>query len=227
MDGAPRALLAMTRPDRAGRHAQAFADLGMAPTLAFGAEQVLAFVDQQDFDVVVTELDLPGQRATRLLHSLRRRTDAALLIVGDRDLALAELAVAGVHGQVNSGAAADDVAARAAALLRLRPMNGSTHARVCWGPLELDPARRQATFAGSPFSPTPLQFRLLHALVHAQGAVVTKTQLERAVWGQSVPDDGERVVAHIRRIRARIEPDPARPQFLLTVRGQGFRLADA
>ena len=56
--------------------------------------------------------------------------------------------------------------------------------------------------------------------------MVTKAELQSEVWPDCEPDDGTRLIAHIRRIRARIEADPSRPQFLLTSRGIGFRLAD-
>jgi DNA-binding response OmpR family regulator len=93
--------------------------------------------------------------------------------------------------------------------------------------MELDLARRQAWWHLEPLALTPLQFRLMSLLILAGGAVVTTEELSRALWGTALPSDAERLFAHIRRIRKRIEPDPARPQFLLTVRGEGFRLAEA
>jgi DNA-binding response OmpR family regulator len=95
-----------------------------------------------------------------------------------------------------------------------------------WGPLRLDPGRRLACWQGRPVGVTSMQFRLLLALVQAGGAVVSPVELSRRVWGTEVAHDAERVVAHVRRIRRLLEPDPAHTRFLLTVRGEGFRLAD-
>ena len=88
-----------------------------------------------------------------------------------------------------------------------------------WGGLQLDLRRRQARFDGDVVHLTPVQFRILAALVRAKGGVLTKEELQAEAWPLSVPDDGERLVAHIRRIRAKLEPDPSRPRFLLTASG--------
>ena len=72
---------------------------------------------------------------------------------------------------------------------------------------------------------TQTQFDILVALVQAGGAVVSKVDLQKAIWPNEPPDAGERLVAHIRRIRSRIEEEPSRPKFLLTSRGIGFCLA--
>jgi DNA-binding response OmpR family regulator len=95
------------------------------------------------------------------------------------------------------------------------------------GPLELDVDRRTARWNDATLDLTKLQFRLLVALVTADGALVSRADLHRALYGTAPIDDGERVVAHVRRVRDKIEPQPSRPRFLLTVRGEGFRLADA
>jgi DNA-binding response OmpR family regulator len=86
--------------------------------------------------------------------------------------------------------------------------------------------RREALWHGCRVEMTRLEFRILAALVVAAGGVVTRDDLYRTVWRQASPDDGERIVAHIRRIRAKLEADPTHPAFLLTARGEGFRLAD-
>ena len=95
-----------------------------------------------------------------------------------------------------------------------------------WGPLELDVARRIASWRGERISLTALQFRILEVLILAAGGVVTPAELSRRVWGDESFEDRERVTAHVRRIRKLIEPDPSRPRFLLAVRGEGFRLAE-
>jgi DNA-binding response OmpR family regulator len=199
-----RALLATGAPERAGRHAAALSEHGITPTLAFAAEQLATFVERYEFDVVVIDLALL-ERAGALLDDVRARTDAPLLVLEDHH-----------DGQLPQ---------RVLDLVALGPREPETVSR--WGPLELDHRLCAAVFDEVPVPVTPIQFRVLHTLVRAGGAVRTRTQLARAVWGTALPEDAERVVAHIRRIRARIEPDPTHPTFLLTVRGEGFRLADA
>jgi DNA-binding response OmpR family regulator len=111
------------------------------------------------------------------------------------------------------------------ALLPGRTWPGGEAGRATWGPLTLDLSRRQAWWGAEPLELTPVQFRILTALVAAAGAVVSNGELARRVWGGEGHLDRERIFAHIRRIRKKIEDDPANPRFLLTVRGEGFRLA--
>ena len=97
---------------------------------------------------------------------------------------------------------------------------------VRWGPLTLDARRRACTWNDVPLQLTPTQFRLMATLVNARGSVVTRPELCRRSLGSYVHGDCERLDAHLRRIRRLIEPDPSRARFLLTVRGEGVRLAD-
>lgn len=96
-----------------------------------------------------------------------------------------------------------------------------------WGSLELDVQRHEARWGGRPLPLTTLQFRIMEVLALAAGSVVTDEQLSRRVWSASSScEDKDRLVAHIRRIRRSMEEDPARPRFLIRVRGKGFRLAE-
>lgn len=95
---------------------------------------------------------------------------------------------------------------------------------VRWGELELDVRTHQARWNAKPLRLTTLQFRIMEVLALATGALVTDEDLSRRVWGDAAFADRERLVAHIRRIRRLIESDPARPKFLVRVRGKGFRL---
>lgn len=98
--------------------------------------------------------------------------------------------------------------------------------RVSWGDLLLDRRSRQAFHAAVHLPLTRHQFRLLWTLCLARGGVVTIEELSRAVYGQQIGNDRERLFAHVRRIRRLIELDPSHPTLLVAVRGEGFRLAD-
>jgi hypothetical protein len=95
-----------------------------------------------------------------------------------------------------------------------------------WGPLRLDTRSRRAFWHDREIRLTSHQFRAMTLLCEARGGLVSVEALSAHLYGVRVGADRQRVVAHIRRVRRLIEPDPARPQFLLTVRGEGFRLAD-
>jgi DNA-binding response OmpR family regulator len=95
-----------------------------------------------------------------------------------------------------------------------------------WGPLLLDARSRRAFWRQREIRLTTQQFRAMSLLCQARGGVVSVEALSTHLYGERVGADRQRVVAHIRRVRRLIEVDSARPAFLLTVRGEGFRLAD-
>jgi hypothetical protein len=97
--------------------------------------------------------------------------------------------------------------------------------RTAWGPLLLDRPCRRGFWMGCEIDLTQQQFRLLWRLCDAAGAVVSVRQLAETIYDGRVGDDRARVMGHVRRIRRLIEADPAHSTFLLTVRGEGFRLA--
>lgn len=93
------------------------------------------------------------------------------------------------------------------------------------GDLVLDPNTAQALRDGKPLNLTPTEFRLLSYLAQHHGQALSRAQIVEAVWGYAPDLESEKSVnVHIRRLREKIEPDPARPTLLLTVPGIGYRL---
>lgn len=219
-----RALVAVTDPGWAASLALDLHSAGLIPTLAFTAPQLLHCLDVDTWDVVLVGLGLDHSRGVPFLRTVRGRSDAVILILSD-NASPAPLGMVGRQEEVPCSTPTADVAARAAALVGLVPPTARS-AVVEWGAVRLDVARRRAYVRSEPVDLTPLQFRILLALVNAQGCVLTLAELSRLVWGTTALDGTERVFAHIRRLRQRVEPDPARPRVVLTVRGEGFRIAD-
>jgi len=206
--------------------APALHQVGLVPTLAFEASQVLACLNVESFDLLIIEMGLARPSPEVFLETVHSRTDAALLAVGDTDLPPNRLYAAGVHEQVTSDVPPLELAVRGAALVSLRDPPDMA-AELRWGPLEIDLDTRQAVWRTHCLELTPMQLRILTALVLAHGAVVSTHDLSRLIWRTRIPGDDERIFAHIRRIRRKVERDPSHPHFLLTVRGEGFRLSDA
>jgi DNA-binding response OmpR family regulator len=227
-------LLGGEDPDRSGRLASALAALGLVPSLAFGARQLAEFLDAEDFDLVVVDLEPPrgtarpvvaGDGLVQILTAIGDRTDAPVVALGGAGSTALALVARGVRWLPSDGSAAQTAGALRAFV---GAHNGSDLRRFLrHGPLEIDVDHRTATWREAPLDLTKLQFRLLVALADAEGALVSRADLHRALYGTAPIDDGERVVAHVRRIRGKIEERPSQPEFLLTVRGEGFRLADA
>ena len=206
-------------PQRALPLAKAFAERGCVPVLAFSRYQLASFGNRADVLIADHDVDPCGET---LLSVGETSATIRMFIANDSRVEPLE-----VHARVSPDAVPKQIVAQALALIALRQGTPWTSDVLSWGPLELYPSTRESRWHGEPLDLTATQFDILAALVRSGGCVVTKTQLQRAVWPDSPPDDGERLIAHIRRIRTRIEPDPSRPTFLLTTRGVGFRLADA
>jgi DNA-binding response OmpR family regulator len=214
-----RVLLVGLDPRRAGPLALAFGGFGFVATLAFDRDQLGVAAQGPAFDLVVTTQALLDEGGALL--ELAARAGAMLVLGGAAD-------------DVRSSGAAvvsipRDARAREVVLAGIGLLGrvASTPRRVTlqWGPVELDVARREARCRGNPVSLTKLQFRLLEALVEAEGAVVSREYLDHVVFGSAPVDDGERIHAHVRRLRSKLELDRAQPSLIVTVRGEGYRLA--
>lgn len=96
-----------------------------------------------------------------------------------------------------------------------------------YGPIRLNVATRTVSSTNGQHHMTPKQCALLHLLMTRPGAVVSRSEIMAAIWDTSYMDDTRTLDVHIRWLRERIEPDPSNPVYLLTVRGQGYRLAVA
>ena len=103
---------------------------------------------------------------------------------------------------------------------------GTPGGRITHDDLVLDPARHEVTIAGQPIQLTHVEFRLLQALLDADGRVLSRDQLLDAVWGAEQSEVLDRTVdVHIRRLRDKLGDDPDAPRYVATVRGAGYRSA--
>lgn len=205
-------------PQRALPLAKEFAERGCAPVLAFSRYQLASFGNCADILIADHDVDPCGETLLAIGES---SATIRMFIANESRVEPLD-----VHAHVSPDAVPKQIVAQALALIALRQGAPWTSDMLSWGALELYPATRESRWYGEPIDLTATQFDILAALVRSGGAVLTKTELQREVWPDAPPDDGERLIAHIRRIRARIEKDPSRPEFLLTARGVGFRLAD-
>jgi DNA-binding response OmpR family regulator len=92
------------------------------------------------------------------------------------------------------------------------------------GPIALDRAQREVTMDGKPVRLTFSEFELLDALMADPGRLLNRQELLRAIWGDSAYRDPRAIDVHIRHLREKLEPEPDKPRYILTVRGAGYRL---
>jgi DNA-binding winged helix-turn-helix (wHTH) protein len=187
----------------------------IVPVLADSVAHAQALIDALTFDLAL--LDARVLDADPRGSQLVAATGCEVAVVGHP----ARTTVPPAVPELDDSLGAIGVAMYVERQLRALGANG-----LVWGPLLLDLRRREARWDGETLHLSCMQFRILATLAHASGAVVTRAHLCRRLFGTTTAADLERLDAHVRRLRKIIEVDPANPTFLLTVRGEGVRLAE-
>jgi DNA-binding response OmpR family regulator len=191
----------------------------------------LQMVAQQRPDLVVLDLMLPGLGGLEVTRRLRASGALPIIMLtarteeADRVVGL-EL---GADDYVTKPFSARELVARVKAVLRRTHPEAQAAAPaessvLAIGGLRLDTAARSVTLDGQPIGLTVREFDLLHFLMRHPDQVFTREQLLDNVWGYTFASDMGTVTVHIRRLREKIERDPANPVFLQTIWGVGYKL---
>jgi two-component system, OmpR family, alkaline phosphatase synthesis response regulator PhoP len=178
-------------------------------------------------DLVILDLMLPGMDGLDVCRALRRESRVPIIMLTaraeetDRLIGL-EL---GADDYIVKPFSPREVVLRVRAILRRVEGDVAASELLQAGDIALDLAAHQATIAGRPVELTPMEFELLAALARSPGRTFARAQL--LAQAQSSPLEGfERTIdVHVRNIRAKIEPDPKNPRYILTVYGVGYKLA--
>ena len=177
------------------------------------------------WDVILLDVMLPvhdGFEVCRELRSARVKTPIIMLTAKTQEVEKILGLEFGADDYVTKPFSANELRARIKAVMR-RHAEDRGEPVYRFGDCEVDFDRAEVRRGGKPVDATALEFRLLSALVRSRGRVLTREQLIRQAWG----DDtyiGDRVVdTHVLNLRKKIEPTPAEPQFLRSVRGIGYR----
>jgi DNA-binding response OmpR family regulator len=200
---------------------------GFQVVTAVDGAAALAAVERARPALVVLDLMLPGLTGLEVLRRLRAAGNLPVILLtargeeADRVVGL-EL---GADDYVTKPFSNRELVARVKAVLRRvqPPTPSETHVLVLGG-LRLDTAARSVTLDGQPVALTVREFDLLAFLMRHPGQVFTREQLLDQVWGYTFASDLSTVTVHVRRLREKIERDPANPRLLQTVWGVGYRL---
>ncbi len=180
-------------------------------------------------DLVILDLGLPGLDGLEVLRTIRTAGPTPIVVVTARDTELDKLLglELGADDYVTKPFSPRELVARVRAVLRRSERATEPRDRIEVGDLVLDMPRLRATVQGRHVDLTPTEFSLLATMAREPGRVFTRAQLLDAVHGVAFEAYERAIDAHVKNLRRKLEPEPSRPRYVLTVYGVGYRIAEA
>jgi two-component system response regulator ResD len=199
---------------------------GYATTTAADGLEAVRLADEQRPDLVVLDLMLPQLDGLQVLRHLREGEDGPTPVIlltakGEQEDKLAGLRN-GADDYVVKPFSPSELVARVDAVLRRVNPPGADAEPLRFDGLEIDARARRVTLDGTEVQLSQREFDLLEFFASNPGRAFSRDQLLDRVWGAPLADTST-VTVHVRRLRAKIEPDPERPRFIQTVWGVGYR----
>ncbi|HET6918384.1 MAG TPA: response regulator transcription factor [Jiangellaceae bacterium] len=200
-------------------------EVAVAPT---GTDALDEF-DRSGADLVLLDLMLPGVPGTEVCRQLRSRSSVPVIMLTAKESEVDKVVglELGADDYVTKPFSSRELVARIRAVLR----RGTDAVEVApaileAGPVRMDVERHVVSVAAEPVRLPLKEFELLEFLLRNAGRVLTRGQLIDRIWGADYVGDTKTLDVHVKRLRAKIEPDPAQPTYLQTVRGLGYKFED-
>ena len=201
---------------------------GFAVLTAADGPSALATIRQRRPDLVVLDLGLPGLDGLDVTRELRRDSTIPIVMLTARDDELDKLLglELGADDYLTKPFSPRELVARVRAVLRRAERPPEAAETIHAGDVVLDLPRMRAEVSGSAVDLTPTEFHLLATLAARPGRIFTRAQLLDALHGVAFETYERAIDSHIKNLRRKLEPDPRRPRYVLTVYGVGYRFAD-
>ncbi len=200
---------------------------GFEVSVAATGPEALAEYDRVGADLVLLDLMLPGLSGTEVCRQLRARGSVPVIMLTAKDSEIDKVVglELGADDYVTKPYSTRELLARMRAVLRRRGSEGeeAPTAVLAAGPVRMDVERHVVAVAGEPVQLPLKEFELLELLLRNAGRVLTRAQLIDRIWGADYVGDTKTLDVHVKRLRAKVEPDPGSPRHLVTVRGLGYK----
>lgn len=207
---------------------------GFEVRMAADGQEALAEFSKAEPDIVLLDLMLPGISGTEVCKNIRLKSSVPVIMVTARDTEIDKVVglEIGADDYVTKPYSSRELIARIRAVLRRGRHDDSDDVEDIYeevlrgGPVVLDVERHVVTVDGDDVAMPLKEFDLLEYLLRNRGRVLTRGQLIDRVWGSDYVGDTKTLDVHIKRLRSKIERNPSSPEFLVTVRGLGYKFED-
>lgn len=199
-------------------------DAGYDAIVVDRGEAALEGITELSPDLVLLDINLPDINGLDILKSVRAHSFLPMIILSgygkDRDRVIA--LEAGADDYMAKPFSPEELVARVRALLRRVDWTPKPETHLSVRQLELDMPRRQATLRGKRLDLTPIEYGILITLMRRSGEVINHDELLHSVWGDHYRGDYSVLRVNISRLRQKLEENPRRPTYIVTVPGQGY-----
>jgi two-component system response regulator RegX3 len=197
-------------------------EVGLAAT---GPEALIEF-DRAGADIVLLDLMLPGLPGTEVCRRIRQTSNVPVIMVSAKDDEVDKVVglELGADDYITKPYSPRELVARIRAVLRRGSEPELAPQTLEVGPVRMDVERHTVTVDGTDVRLPLKEFELLEMFLRNPGRVLTRGQLIDRVWGSDYVGDTKTLDVHVKRLRSKLEADPAEPKLLTTVRGLGYKL---
>ena len=199
---------------------------GFEVIVADSGTAAIELFDRQGADLILLDLMLPGLSGTEVCRQIRTRSNVPIIMLTAKDSEVDKVVglELGADDYVTKPYSSRELVARIRAVLRRHGEDEvASDGVLSAGPVRLDNERHIVTINNEAVQFPLKEFELLEFLMRNSGRVLTRTQLIDRVWGSDYFGDTKTLDVHIKRLRAKIEQDPANPVYIQTVRGLGYK----
>lgn len=204
---------------------------GFEVSVAATGPEAIAQFEKSGADLILLDLMLPGLSGTEVCRQIRTKSAVPIIMLTAKDSEIDKVVglELGADDYVTKPYSSRELIARIRAVLRRGELLDSADegAIIEVGPVRMDTDRHIISVNGEQVSIPLKEFELLEFLMRNAGRVLTRIQLIDRVWGSDYVGDTKTLDVHIKRLRAKIEKDPANPEFIQTVRGMGYKMERA